>query len=70
MAFAKDIRPDLDGFAGNAFNRIAATIDAGIDVLDAESGAGRVSRGGFPRRTQGQWRNDSGETLRNGLVHV
>ncbi len=70
MAFAKNIGPHLYGFAGNAFNRIAAAIDAGVDVLDAEAGAGRVSRGRLPRGTQGQWRNDSGETLRNGFVHL
>ena len=29
MAFAKSIGPHIYGFAGNAFNRIAATIDAG-----------------------------------------
>ena len=36
VPFAEQIGPYFNGFAGNALDRIAAAVDAGIDVLDQE----------------------------------
>ncbi len=49
VAFAKNIGPYVDDFAGDAFDRIAPAIDAGVDVLDAKARPGRVGRGHVPR---------------------
>ncbi len=54
VAIAKYIGPDLDGFAGNAFNRIAAAVDAGINIFDAETRARRISWGDFQCFGQGR----------------
>ena len=45
VAFAQQIGPDFNGFAGNALDRIAAAVDARIDVLDQKSRPGRIARG-------------------------
>jgi hypothetical protein len=34
VPFAEQIGPYFNGFASNALERIAAAVDAGIDVLD------------------------------------
>ena len=44
MALAKNIGPDLNIFAGNSFYRVAAAVDAGVDVFDEETGPGRIGR--------------------------
>ena len=49
VAFAKNIGPYFDGFAGDALDRIAAAVDARIDVLDAKARPGRIGRGHVPR---------------------
>ena len=43
-ALAEQIRPYFDGLAGNALDRIAPAIDAGIDILDHKSRSGRIAR--------------------------
>src|SRR5690606_12038122 len=45
---AKNIGPDFHRLARNAFNRIAATVDAGIDILDAKAWARGVGCGNIP----------------------
>jgi hypothetical protein len=39
MAVAKDIGPDLDRFARNPFDRKAAAVDAGINILNQKPAA-------------------------------
>ena len=48
MAFAENIGPDVDGFAGNAFDRKAAAIDTGVNLFDAKTRTRRIGRSNVP----------------------
>jgi hypothetical protein len=43
MAVAKDVRPDLDGLAGNPFDRKPSRVHGRIDVLDINPATGQVA---------------------------
>ena len=45
MAFSKYIRIDIDDFAGDAFNRIAAAVDAWKNIFNAKARTGWIGRG-------------------------
>ena len=42
VPLAKNIRPDINGFAGNAFDRVTTAIDTGIDVFNAKTRPRRI----------------------------
>src|SRR6185437_1211359 len=48
VTFAKNIRPDINGFAGDAFDRVPTTVDTRVDVLDAKTRPRRIVRRQFP----------------------
>ncbi len=48
VAFAKNVRPNLNGFAGNAFDRVPAAVDTGIDVFNAKTWTRRIVRRQLP----------------------
>ena len=45
VAFAKNIGPDFNGFAGDALDRRSGRHRRRINVLDPKARAGRVGRG-------------------------
>src|SRR6185436_5051328 len=45
VALTQQIRPHLDGLSGNALDRVAAAVDAWIDVLDQKPRSGRITGG-------------------------
>src|SRR5262245_75843 len=48
VTIAKNIGPDINRFADNAFDRITTALDARVNVLNTEARTGDVGRGDFP----------------------
>ena len=42
VPFAKNIGPNFNGFAGNAFDRVTTAIDTRINVFNAKARPGRI----------------------------
>jgi len=69
MTFAKNVSPDVNGFAGNAFNRVPAAIDTREDILDAKARSGRIGGRHLPCLVARRMLHAYRRTLRSELFH-
>ena len=70
MAFAKNIRPDVNDLAGNAFNRVLTAIDARINVFNLEARPRRVDRSQPQRATERRSAPTHAGFMPSGLLHT
>jgi len=69
MPFAKYIGPDINGFAGNAFNRVLTAIDTRENVFNLETRPRGIGRRNLQHIVEERMSPSHAGFLRSGLLH-